>query len=160
VKVKASDVGRLLGLPDLTINPVSLDTVLGVGAQDAETQREQQQNPGETNPMTQQAGVELTATIDIAGTNTQVNAYGIISLSDGAVLITPKKLQLTNGFVSGTLPDSILQGFLGKFTTSLSSKNLPLPFAVQATGVQVESGALVVQGKADNVVLSSNGVSQ
>ncbi len=37
VQIKASDIGRLLGLADLTINPVSLDTVLGLGAQDAET---------------------------------------------------------------------------------------------------------------------------
>lgn len=160
VQINASDVGRLLGLPDLTISPVSLDTVLGVGAQDAETQRERQQQPGVTNPMAQQAGVELTATLNLAGERTQVNAYGIISLSGGAVVITPKKLQLTNGMVSGTLPDSLLQGFLGRFATSLTSKNLPLPFAVQVSGVQVQSGALVVQGKADNVVLSGNGVSQ
>ncbi len=84
----------------------------------------------------------------------------MISLSGGAVLITPKKLQLSNGVVSGSIPSSLLQGFLGRFQTQLSSKNLPLPFAVQATGVQVQSGALVVQGKADNLVLSSSGVSQ
>ena len=160
VQIKASDVGRLLGLPDLTINPVSLDTVLGQGAQDAETQREQQQQPGVTNPMAQKAGVELTATLNLAGEQTQVNAFGVISLSGGAVVITPKNLQLTNGLVSGSLPASLLQGFLGKFSTSLTSKNLPLPFAVQVSGVQVQSGALVVQGKADNVVLSGNGVSQ
>lgn len=160
VQIKASDIGRLLGLPDLTITPVSLDTVEGVGAQDAETEREQQQQPGVTDPLAQRAGIELTATIDLAGENTQVNAFGIISLSGGAVQIQPKKLQLTNGVVSGTLPDSLLQGFLGKFATSLSSNDLPLPFKVQVGGVQVQSGALVVQGKADNVVLSSNGVSQ
>jgi hypothetical protein len=160
VKVKASDVGRLLGLPDLTINPVSLDTVLGVGAQDAQDEKDKQQHPGEDDPMSSEAGVELTATINLAGEKTQVNAFGIISLAHGAVVITPKKLQLTNGLVSGQLPDSVLQGFLGQFATSLSSSNLPLPFSVQATGVQVESGALVVQGKADNLVLSGNGLNQ
>lgn len=160
VKVKASDVGRLLGLPDLTINPVSLDTVLGVGAQDAQDEKLKQQNPGDPNPMATEAGVELTATINLAGEKTQVNAFGIISLTRGAVAITPKKLQLTNGLVSGQLPDSVLQGFLGQFGTTLSSSNLPLPFSVQATGVQVESGALIVQGKADNLVISGNGLSQ
>lgn len=160
VKVKASDVGRLLGLPDLTINPVSLDTVLGVGAQNAEQQREKQQNPGDPNPMAKEAGLELTATVNLAGQKTQVNAFGVISLAGGAVLVTPKTIQLSNGLVSGQLPSSLLQGFLGQFRTSLSSANLPLPFAVQATGVQVESGALVVQGKAQNIVLSGNGMSQ
>ncbi|HVV24415.1 MAG TPA: DUF2993 domain-containing protein [Pseudonocardiaceae bacterium] len=160
VQLKASDVGRLLGLPDLTINPVSLDTVLGTGAQDAEDQKEQQQDPGDSEPMAQQAGVELTATLNIAGEKTSVNAFGVISLSKGAVHITPKHLQLSNGLVSGQIPDSLLQGFLGQFGTSLSSSNLPLPFSVDATGVEVQSGALIVQGKADNLVLSGNGVSQ
>lgn len=160
VQIKASDIGRLLGLPDLTINPVSLDTVSGAGAQNAQTQREQQQNPGDPNPMAQEAGVELTASINLAGQKTQVNAFGIISLSGGAVVITPKNLQLSNGMVSGSIPDSILQNFLPTFKTALNSKNLPLPFAVQATGVQVQSGAVIVQGKADNLVLSSSGVSQ
>ncbi|HEX4721777.1 MAG TPA: DUF2993 domain-containing protein [Pseudonocardiaceae bacterium] len=160
VKVKASDVGRLLNIPDLTINPISLDTVDGVGAQDALEQREKAQHPGETNPLTSEAGVLLTGSIMIAGEKTTVNAFGVISLDNGGVSITPKKLQLTNGLVSGTLPDSILQTFAHFFATSLSSSNLPLPFAVQATGVEVESGALVVQGKADNILLSSDNLSQ
>lgn len=160
VQVKATDIGRLLKLPDLTINPVSLDTVLGVGAQDAEDQKAQQQDPGASSPLESEAGVELTATIDLAGEKTQVNAFGIISLAHGAVLITPKKLQLTNGLVSGQIPDSLLQGFSKLFATQLSSSSLPLPFAVQATGVQVLSGAIVVQGKADNILLTSDGLNQ
>jgi hypothetical protein len=160
VKVKASDVGRLLGITDLTINPVSLDTVEGVGAQDALNQREQAQNPGVANPLTSEAGVELTGSIPIAGEKTTVDAFGVISLADGGIQIAPKKLRLSNGIVSGSLPDSVLQTFLHLFTATLSSKNLPLPFAVQATGVQVESGALVVQGKATNILLSSGNLSQ
>jgi hypothetical protein len=160
VKVKASDVGRLLNLPDLTINPVSLDTVLGVGAQNALQQQEQQQDPGDANPLTSEAGVEMTATIDLAGEKTSVNAFGVISLSNGGVEITPKKLELSNGLVSASIPDAIVQGFAHLFQTSLSSKSLPLPFAVEATGVEVESGALVVQGKADNIVLSSGNLNQ
>jgi hypothetical protein len=155
VKVKASDVGRLLHLPDLTINPVSLDTVLGVGAQDAEQEREKAENPGEANPIASEAGLELTATVDIAGEKTVINAFGILSLDKGDVVITPKKLQATNSLVSGQIPDSILQPFATKFTTRLGSDTLPLPFKVRATGVDVESGAIVVQGKADNILLSS-----
>ncbi len=155
VKVKASDIGRLLNIPDLTINPISLDVVAGVGAQDALDQREKLQNPGVANPLTSEAGVLLTGSILIAGEKTTVNAYGVISLDNGGVSITPKKLQLTNGLVSGTLPDSLLQTFAHFFATSLNSKSLPLPFAVQATGVEVESGAIVVQGKADNILLSA-----
>lgn len=160
VQVKATDIGRLLGLPDLQINPVSLDTVLGVGAQDAADEQAQREDPGSTNPLDSQAGVEMTATIDLAGLKTQVNAFGVISLSGGAVQITPKKLQLVNSEVSGQIPDSLLQTFSHQFGASLSSANLPLPFAVQATGVNVISNAILVQGKAENVQLSASGLSQ
>lgn len=155
VKVKASDIGRLLNLPDLTINPVSLDTVLGVGAQDALNQKEQQEHPGETNPISSEAGVELSATVDIAGEKTAINAFGVLSLDNGDVLITPKKLQATNSLVSGQIPDVVLAPFASKFTTRLGSDTLPLPFKVRATGVSVESGAIVVQGKANNILLSN-----
>jgi hypothetical protein len=160
VKVKASDVGRLLKLPDLTINPVSLDTVLGSGAQDKEDQQEKTADPGNPNPLATQAGIELTATIELAGEKTEVNAFGVISLDNGAVAITPKHLQLSNGLVSGQIPDSILQGFAHLFAANLNSQNLPLPFHVRATGVDVESGALIVQGKVDNLVINGSSVSQ
>jgi hypothetical protein len=159
VKVKASDIGRLLNIPDLTINPISLDSVLGVGAQDALDQQEKAQHPGETNPLTSEAGVLLTGSIPIAGLKTTVNAFGILALDNGGVRITPKKLQLSNGLVSGTLPDSVLQTFAGSFQTTLTSKSLNLPFGVSATGVEVESGAIVVQGKAVDVVLPAGSTS-
>lgn len=160
VKVKASDIGRLLNIPDLTISPISLDTVEGVGAQDALDQQEKAQHPGETNPLTSEAGVLLTGSIPIAGLKTTVNAFGILALDNGGVRITPKKLQLSNGLVSGTLPDSLLQTFAGSFQTTLTTKSLKLPFGVQATGVEVESGAIVVQGKATQVVLPTGSTSQ
>jgi hypothetical protein len=155
VKVKATDIGRLINLPDLTINPVSLDTVLGAGAQDAEDQQDQLQDPGNTDPIASKAGLEMSATINLAGQQTKVNAFGVISLSDGAVVIAPKKLQLSNGLVSGDIPDSLLQGFASAFKVKLSSSQLPLPFTVRATGVAVQSGAVVVQGKADDVVINT-----
>jgi len=160
VKVKASDIGRLLGIPDLTINPVSLDTVVGAGAQAAQDQRMKLQYPGVTNPLTSEAGVMLSGSTLIAGEQTTVNVYGVISVTGGGITIAPKNVQLTNGLVSGTLPPSVLQALLPKFQTSLSSSTLQMPFAVQATGVQVESGAVVVQGKADNIVLSSGTLNQ
>jgi hypothetical protein len=160
VKVKATDIGRLIKLPDLTINPVSLDTVLGVGSQDAEDEKDKLQDPGTDNPIASKAGVEMSATIDLAGERTKVNAFGVISLSGGDVVIAPKKLTLSNGLVSGDIPDSLLQGFIGQFKVKLSSSMLPLPFTVRATGVDVESGDIVVAGKADDVVIDTSSVNQ
>ena len=164
VKVKSTDIGRVLRIPDLSVNPVSLDTVLGTGAQDTEDAKDHIQDPGGSDSgsgpdqLAGKAGVEMSGTIDLAGERTKVNAFGVISLSDGAVVITPKKLQLTNGLVSGDLPDGLLQSFAHLFQVRLSSSNLPLPFTVRATGVDVQSGAIVVGGTANNIVLSANSV--
>lgn len=166
VKVKSTDIGRLLHIPDLSINPISLDTVLGTGAQDTEDQKDHLQDPGgsgsdsgsDSDSLATKAGVEMSGTINLAGEQTKVNAFGLISLSGGAVVITPKKLQLTNGLVSGDIPDSLLQGFSHLFQVRLSSSDLPLPFTVRATGVDVQSGAIVVGGTADNIVLSASSV--
>jgi hypothetical protein len=54
----------------------------------------------------------------------------------------------------------VLQTFAGSFRTVLTSTSLHLPFGVQATGVQVESGAIVVQGKASNILLSGGNLNQ
>jgi hypothetical protein len=160
VKVKATDIGRLLNLPDLTISPASLDTVLGAGAQDTEDEQDQRRDPAADEPLASKAGLKMSATVNLAGEKTEVDAFGIISLSHGAVVIAPKKVRLSNGLVSGDIPDSVLQGFLGAFRVKLSSKTLPLPFTVQATGVDVESGSVVVAGKADDVVINTGSVNQ
>jgi hypothetical protein len=150
VAIKASDVGRLLDIPDLTITPESLDFIEGVGTDAKEQQLEQQ-----TGEDPQQAGLELSGSVEFAGQKTKVNAYGIIQLVNGNIEVTPKKLELTNSLLSGTLSDTIEQALLPKFAVTLKPSDLPLPFAVQVTGVEVDSGSLVVQGKAKNVVLNA-----
>ncbi|HWC79093.1 MAG TPA: DUF2993 domain-containing protein [Pseudonocardiaceae bacterium] len=157
VEIKASDVGRLLDIPDLSINPVSLDTIYGVGAD--EKQQEQDQQTGQ-DP--QSAGLQLTGTIDFAGQKTKVTAYGVIQLVGGDIKVTPTKLEVSNSLISGSLPESFESELLPKFAVDLKPSDLPLPFTVQVTGVQVQSGILVVQGKAKNVVLNagSGGSSQ
>jgi LmeA-like phospholipid-binding len=153
VTVKASDIGRLLNLPDLTITPVSLDTVNGQGSQD------KAQATQDTRGDTTTAGVQLTATVNIAGVSTQVNVYGIIALDNGGIAIRPKTVQLVNNQVSAKLPEALLNAVLPAFSTTLNSKSLPLPFTVQATGVQVQNGAIVLQGRATNVSLNTAAVS-
>lgn len=151
VQIKASDVGRLLNIPDLTITPQSLDTILGVGADEAQQAREKQTGD-DTSTV---AGLELTGTVDIAGQRTTVSAYGLISLANGDITITPKKVELANSLVSGPLSSTIEQQLLPRFGVTLRPSELPLPFTVQPTGVQVGNGTLIVQGTAHNIVLNS-----
>jgi hypothetical protein len=152
VQIKASDVGRLLDIPDLNISPVSLDTIYGVGADQKEQQQEQQ-----TGQDAQVAGLVLSGSIDIEGQKTKVSVFGVIQLAGGNIQVKPTKLEVSNSLISGSLPDAFEQQLLPKFAVTLKPSDLPLPFTVQVTGVQVQSGILVVQGKAKNVVLNAGG---
>jgi len=153
VQIKASDVGRLLDIPDLSISPVSLDTIYGVGADEKQQLQDQQ-----TGQDPQTAGLVLTGTIDVAGEKTKVSVFGVIQLAGGDIKVTPTKLQVSNSLLqSSNLADSFEQGLLSKFQVDLKPSDLPLPFTVQVTGVEVQSGILVVQGKAKNVVLNAGG---
>lgn len=154
VRVKAADIGRLLKLPDLTITPVPLDTILGVGAQ-----QRLQPDPTFAKDNTM-AGIDMAASVNIAGEQTKIDAFGVISLVNGDIQITPKNLKATNSQVSGQLPQAVLAPFLKLFTVTLSGRTLQLPFSAQATGVEVDNGAVVLQGKATGIVFNAGNVSQ
>jgi hypothetical protein len=160
VKVKATDLGRLLNLPDLTITPMSVDTILGMGAEKALQPHAAEPDASVSQNVGTVAGVELSATIDIAGQQTKINAFGVITLSGGGIQVNPRRLEASNSQISGALPDAMLQSFAHMFTTNLSTSQLPLPFTVRATGVEVDQGALVVTGEADNILFNSGNISQ
>jgi hypothetical protein len=155
VQIKASDLGRLLGIPDLAISPQSLDTVQGAGSDQA--QQDQMQQSGAT--LTGKAGLSLDGTVDIAGQQTKVTVFGLISVSGGGITVKPTSLQVSNDLISGPIPQAVQQLVLGHFAYTFKPSDLPLPFTVQPTGVQVQDGALVVQGVAHNVTLSASDMS-
>lgn len=155
VKLKASDISRLLDIPDLTITPQSLDMINGIGADEAQQRLRQQTGQDYLTA----AGVQLSGTIDILGKRTKVSAFGVISVTDGTITVTPKKIQLDNGAVPDALVSALERQLLPRFALTLNPDVLPLPFSVRATGVQVDPGALVVRGTAHHVVVSNGNVS-
>jgi hypothetical protein len=165
VQINASDLGRLIGVPDLTINPESLDFIQGFGVDEKNQQIQQQQqaNGNDTTPMYTQAGIDLTGTINIAGASTKVDAYGLISIEGTDIVIKPTKLQLSNSSITGPIPDAIEAPILKQLTYTFHRNSLPLPFAVTPVGVQVQGGnggALIVQGVAKNISISGSANSQ
>jgi hypothetical protein len=148
VQIQAADVGRLLGINDLQIIPQSVTTVLGVVAASAT-------HNGQPVPDGQRAGVELSGTVDIAGQQTKVSVYGLIELQGGSIVVSPKKLDVSNSLVSGPVAGIVEQQVLSRFNLTLSPGELPLPFTVRPTAVFVAPDALTVQGTATNVVLNS-----
>jgi hypothetical protein len=165
VQIKASDLGRLIGVPDLTINPESLDFIQGFGVDEKNQALQQQQkaNGNNTTPMYTQAGIDLSGSINIAGVQTTVDAYGLISIVGTDIVIKPTKVQLSNSSITGPIPNAIEQPILKQLTYTFHRNSLPLPFAVTPVGVQVQGGnggALIVQGVAKNVSISGSANSQ
>lgn len=148
VQIQAADVGRLLGINDLQVVPQTLNTALGVVTAGAVPN---QYTDG------QRAGAELTGTVDIAGQQTKVSVFGLIELVNGSIVVSPKRLEVSNNMISGPLASTVENQVMSRFNLTLNPSELPLPFTVRATGVVVYPGSLTVQGTATNVVLNNNG---
>ncbi|MER5391957.1 DUF2993 domain-containing protein [Saccharopolyspora sp. NPDC002686] len=152
VKLKASDVARLIDIQDLTINPAAKDALAdddgNISAAD------EQLAAGDDHT---KAVVQLDGTVNIAGSDNKVRVIAVLSLVNGKMQIEPRKLDLSNSnFGTIELPSIIEKSVLKQFSTTLDPGMLP--FEVKPTAVRAERGALVVEGIADNVTISSNGV--
>lgn len=149
VKVKQSDVGRLVKLPNLSIEPAALrfvetgDEEDKVSIEDLDEQREAM----DAFPST--AGIRLAASTSISGRETEIVAFGIIELDSTAVRIRPERLEFRQDDEVIQIPDQLRELWLPRFDRTISPGSLP--FGVRPSGVAVEQGALMVQGKARNV---------
>lgn len=136
IRLNESDIGRILEIPDLHIRPAPrMDNKSG----DKST------------------AVRLDGTVNIASTDNHVTVVGRLSLSDGKLHIEPRKLDLENSSVGRIdLPEIFEKSILRRFRTTVDPGNLP--FTVTPTAVRAERGALVMEGRARNLTIDSNGV--
>lgn len=165
VRVKASDVNRaILGnqnplvssITNLTIDPVSEAEVKSdpddrTPEQEAEAdQIEELEEDDDTR-----AGAKICASGDIGGEETDFCAYGLINLVEGAkAKFTPSRLEVRNSVLgSGELPAQLEATILKVLTVTLDPGKLP--FTVEPTEIDVETGVLSVKGKAFDVVFGS-----
>ncbi|MGQ0840420.1 LmeA family phospholipid-binding protein [Actinokineospora sp.] len=156
VRVKAADVNRAIqrnenevvsALTNLTVDPASEKTVATAPAEGAETEQEDEIADQEGST----AGVRLCGTADIAGQSTELCVFSIISLVEGKIVVSPKRLELRNGATSAALPAALQAKVLPLFAITLDPGTLP--FKVTPTAVTVEPGLLMVKGKATDLVL-------
>jgi hypothetical protein len=153
VRLSAADVGRLLGISDLTITPAPKDALSGTGGNTDATDTQ----PGTTVDPTKTT-VQLDGSVNIAGSDNKVRVIAVLSLLNGQMKIEPRKLELNNSaFGPIPLPPIFEQSVLQQFTTTLDPGSLP--FKVTPTAVRTEPGVLVVEGTAHNVTISGDGVS-
>ncbi|WP_184726042.1 LmeA family phospholipid-binding protein [Saccharopolyspora phatthalungensis] len=152
VKLKASDIARLIGIQDLTIEPAAKDALAD---DDGKLSSADEQLAAGTDDT--KAVVQLDGTVNIAGSANKVRVIAVLSLVNGKMQIDPRKLDLNNSaFGPIELPKLFEQSVLKKFSTTLDPGMLP--FEIKPTAVRAERGALVIEGTADNVTISGSGV--
>lgn len=148
VRIKDTDLGRAIGIEDLRIQQPSDQEI---------TELLPPGTPTSDSPRGNRAPIKMVATTDLAGQRTEVVAFGVIELTRGFVRITASDVQLGGGS-GGTvgLPRAIRQTLLNALSANVKTGGLP--FAVTPTRVWVETGAIVVEGTANNVSLRQAGV--
>lgn len=139
VRVRDSDLGRLIGIPDLRITePTDDETKEALGAgEDAETR----------------TAIRLTGSTEIAGQRTQLTVLGILELVDDQMHVTPTDLYLGRGTDEELrVPEPVREPLLKEFRARIDPGELP--FTVTPTTVEVDQGSLVIEGTGRNVVIS------
>lgn len=154
VRLKASDIGRVIPITDLTLRPAPDDAL-------SESSDSSDQSGGselDTSADRTRTTIQLNGSTDIAGEDTEIEVIAILSLVDGRVRIDPRDLDIETGSYGRIeVPELFKRSVLRKFTTTLDPGMLP--FKVVPTAVRAEPGSLVVEGTARNVSIGSNGLS-
>jgi hypothetical protein len=165
VKVKASDVNRAIAsnknnlirsITNVTIDPVSEQDALTDPDDRTDAEQDAAERAAEAEIEDTTAGARVCATVDFAGEETELCAFGIVSLVEGAKMtFATSRLELSNSVlgIGQTLP-----GFEDEVKKQMNFTLDPgeLPFTVTPTAVTVEPGVLSVKGTANDVVLGSS----
>lgn len=156
IRLKSSDVGRMIGINDLHISPApkeSLDEAgsgAGAGGGDSAT------SSGSTVDRSK-SPVQLDGTLNIAGRDVQVKVVAVLSLLNGQLKIEPRELDLADSKLNDIPLGKVFEkSILQQFSTTLDPGMLP--FEITPTAVRAERDALVVEGTTNNVTIGSGGV--
>jgi hypothetical protein len=153
VRIKASDIARvdpLAKIENLRIEPSTEDYVRHgeEGSEDENaTEEETEQEKDDSS-----AAVRISGDVQIAGEKVEIFAFAIIDLDGNTVRITPKRLQFGNDQGTTVVPPEVQKALLPNFEADISTGSLP--FTVTPTDIEVESGAIVVKGTAEDVTFS------
>lgn len=131
VRITDSDLGQAIGLDDLRIQqpPSATDSASGT-----------------------RAPIQLVATTHFAGQPLEVVGIGVIELTGDLVRITINEVRsVRDGAGAVSLPPTLRHTLLTTLSTDVKPGNLP--FAVTPTRVWVQTGSVVVEGRATDVTL-------
>ncbi|SHE52597.1 LmeA family phospholipid-binding protein [Streptoalloteichus hindustanus] len=140
LEVRANDIGRMIEIPDLRIEPAPEEVAAVAGAAG---------KPPAGDRTT--AGVRLTGSTELAGQKIRATVTGVLTLLDNQIQVTPRETKIDAGGGAFSLPEAMKRQVLKTFTFRLDPGGLPLN--AQPTEVAAQNGALVIRGKATNVTL-------
>jgi hypothetical protein len=165
VRVKASDVSRAISqnknnliksISNVTIDPVSEQDVLTDPDDRTDAEQEAAERAADAEIEDTTAGAKICATADIGGDETELCAFGMISLVEGAKMtFDTNRLEISNSVLgNGQLPPAFDAPVKQALHFTLNPGELP--FTVTPTAVTVEPGVLSVKGTASDVVLGNS----
>lgn len=155
VRIAQADLGRVIKLPQLRIEPATEAYVRSGDEDDNEgiEQREAQEDEQEAGPggrtYSSSEGVKFSATTDSAGTEVEIVMFAMVELETSVARIKPERLVFGNDQQTMVVPESVREALLAQFETTVDPG--ALPFDVQPTGIDVDYGALFLQGKVEDV---------
>lgn len=150
VRVKASDVNRvgpLTNVEDLRIEPSTVQYVQT--GRDTMTAEQKKLESKTDKPST---GIRLSGYVQIGGQKVEIFCFAMIDLVGNSIVITPHRLQYGNDKKTTIVPQEVQEALLPDFKATINAGNLP--FTITPTAVHVDSGSVVIKGKAQNVTFT------
>ncbi|MDI9918987.1 LmeA family phospholipid-binding protein [Rhodococcus sp. IEGM 1379] len=137
--INATDLGKLLGIPDLQVSSPPADKSDGTGGS------------GGTGATTAGA-VVLTGTVAVGPVETPVSVQANLVLDGGQVKIVASNLYFgPEGEADFSIPTALEPVILGMFSYTIDPQSLP--FNVKPNLVYAEGGRIVIEGSTENTVI-------
>lgn len=139
-EVDPADLARILKVSDVTVEPVTAQTLADRGSK--------------VSGIDPSQAVELTSTTTVLGQQVRASVIATFRLAGGQIVLSARDIAVDAGdapsSVSGAVT-SALRSRLGNFSARLDPGQLP--FSITATDLRAENGKLVVSGTAEDVDL-------
>ncbi|RJQ76505.1 DUF2993 domain-containing protein [Pseudonocardiaceae bacterium YIM PH 21723] len=150
VKVHAAEIGKLVGIADLKVQPVGRDQLLPPTTPKPAPTTTTGPPPVE-DPTT--AAVKLTGTVAMGADKSEISVYALLQLNGTQIVVTPKRLDLEGTFGNIKIPEALQPLLLKAFATTVDLGTLP--FNATPTRVFALQGILGLEGTATNIQLGA-----
>ena len=140
MKIDATELGQLLGIPDLQVSAPPADKSDGTGGSGG-------------SGMTTTGGIVLSGTVPVGPVKVRVSVQADLLLDNNQVKIAASDFYAGPGAkLDIDVPDSERSGVLNLFNRTIDTRQLP--FGLTPTKVSAEGSQIVIEGSGDNVTIN------